>query len=424
MNNDETPERLREFRERFAERDADEQRTRVQRMTLVSMAVALAAIVVVGVYARTLPQSDSPVSFDAPRGGLAPEDARKVAAYLAQKGMHEASLDAYEDYLDIAMLNPDERGNVCYAAAQVAIEGELYERALVFLYQAETIAPTSDLFAQIDSDIALCLDKLGRESDLRRELRGRTAENRDESKPDDSLVLAEVGNTTITERDLDMAIEELPPAARERFTNPEAREDLLRNLVAERALLDRALRLKLDEDPEVLDQLAQVRDRLVVRKLMRDEMGETAQVSDNDVKRYYEANKEAFKIPGRAAVKIARAEDMEQALHAKAGAPIAIVEGGRWPAETGLPDELIEEIFVKKTGETIGPVEAKGSWVRIDIGEVQPTRVVPFEQAEPRARQAILAEREQERYNALVNETIQRQDVRLYPERMARGNAQ
>lgn len=420
MSDDQTPERLRAFRERFSEQEEERNRNRVQRNTLVCVVIAVVAVLAAGQYARTATKPVAPGLDSANVGGLAPEDTRRVAAYLAQKGMNVAALDAYDDYLAKAPLTHDERAKVLFASAEIAIEDNAHERALAYLYQAETIAPTSELFSEIDDAIALCLDKLGRASDLRRELRDRTVDQRESelAPADDSLVLAEIGDEVITTHDVELAIAQLPAAAQAKFADPQAKRDLLNSLVAERAMLGRALRLKLDEDPEVLDQLEQMRDRIVVRKLMRDEMGDAADVTDADVKRYYDMNKGQFAVPARAFVRIARGADMEKALVATAGAPVTLVDGGGWPSDLPFPDEVWTELFLKKTGEQIGPFEIEDGWARIEIEKMEPMRTIPYEQAKSRAHQALLAEREQAAYSALVKETIERQDVRVYPERL------
>ena len=109
--------------------------------------------------------------------------------------------------------------------------------------------------------------------------------------------MAEFGGQVITDRDLEREIEKLPPAARESFQSPEKRVELLQNIVAERLLLDKANRLELDKDPEVQEELARVRDGLIVRRLIDQEVDSKTAVSTEDVRRFYEAEIERFTDP-------------------------------------------------------------------------------------------------------------------------------
>ena len=149
-------------------------------------------------------------------GGLEPEAQRQLAAYLAQKQAFQPALDTYDAYLAHAALAPEERAKVCFAAANVAIEGEQFERALALLYQAEWLKPAADLQKDIDAKVMTCLDHLGRSAELRSELRERAQIGR---APGDvqagDTVLAELGDRVFTTRDLDKAMDKLPPAARE-----------------------------------------------------------------------------------------------------------------------------------------------------------------------------------------------------------------
>jgi len=206
-----SPERLRAFRASYEDKAAGGRQARVQWVVMASVFAVLSvtAMVVFSLRGQS-GQSGSP-------GERPPDELRTVAGYLAQKNMPIAALDVYDQYLATAVLGPEARAKVCYSVAEVAIDGEAYERALAYLYEAEVLDPDTELKEAITDKIALCLEKLGRDVDLRRELRRRTAVSRAPDTGGDEVVLAKVGDHVITDRDLELELEGLPPAVRGRM---------------------------------------------------------------------------------------------------------------------------------------------------------------------------------------------------------------
>ncbi len=225
-------------------------------------------------------------------GGLNAEQWRKVAAHLAEKNMPLAAVEAYENALATEHYDPAARAGVCYTAAQLAFAGGDPEKGLALLYQAEALAPESDRKGDIDKLIVSCLEKLGRGVDLRNELRKRaslTHQAKDVSA--DDTVLAELGDSVITQRDLELELEKIPGA------KPDQKAEVLKSMAAERLLLNKARRLNLDEDPEVQDVLARQMDALLVRRLLADEVKADVHVTEADAERFYKAEPDRFARP-------------------------------------------------------------------------------------------------------------------------------
>ncbi len=211
-----------------------------------------------------------------PTGGMAPEQWLQLAVRLEQRGLPEEALDAYRIYLDRAPLDNAARARVCLNVAKLAYDAERYAEALVFLHQADLLDAQGTLKGDTNPLIVGALERLGRTDDLRRELRAQTDPGTTPAlEEDDSVVLAEFGDQTITMAEFEEKLAGLPPALREHGDTPEGRRDLLRNMVAERLLIERAYRLGYDEDPAIQQQLDDMRDALVVQRLLRSALEDT-----------------------------------------------------------------------------------------------------------------------------------------------------
>jgi tetratricopeptide (TPR) repeat protein len=290
---DSTPDRLREFRAQYRDKAGRRKGLSVVRF-IVLVAVLLlglwgAEVFLRGAIARTSNQA----------GGMSPEQWRAYAVYLEGKDLPYEALHAYERYLEVAVLSDSERAKICYAMGSLAAGLGSYEKALASLYQAELLAPTSKLKPEIDKKVVLCLERLGRKADLRRELRQRSGVKRTAADvgPDETI-LAEYDDTVFTNSDLARELEALPDTARNHLNTGEAKMEFLRNVLAHRLLVDKAMRLELDRDPDIEAKLAEQRDVLVVQKLIDDWMKEQPKPTAEDVERFYKAESDRFKTAG------------------------------------------------------------------------------------------------------------------------------
>ncbi len=409
---EDTPERLKEFRSQY--KPAPQRLSKLAIIQLIVMIAGFAAVVALLLRPAPAPPVQSLAA------GLPPEKQREYAIRLEEKQQPLAAIAAYEEYMRTASLTPPERAKICYNVAKLAVDAGKYDMALPYLYQSEFLDPNSDLKDEINKKVVLCLDKLGRTVDLRHELRKRTDVKRTAAdvKPGET-VLAECAGEIVTNRDLEMEIEKLPPAARDTFSTPEKKADLLKNIVAERLLLDKARRLELDKTPEIQDQLAKQLDAMIVQKLISDEVQASVKVTPEDVERFYKAEIDQFKEPASAEVQVAKAdsEDGAKAIKDFPEKPVTAIKGGRVPGATEkitAPDAL----FTAEPGGTVGPVQGEKSWYVFKVVSKKEERIPPFEEVKDRATRAFQMRKEQEKVGAIIDETLQARDVHLYPERL------
>ncbi len=407
---DQTPERLQAFRDQNAPG-----KSRVR-----GAVVLFGGGVVIGIAGALAVFYMTAVVPPQAHRGLAPNRLRELALMYEGKDMRHAAIDAHIAYLDRAALSDAERGEVAYSIAKLAIDDHDYEHALEYLYEAELLAPESAVRDERSRQIVHCLEQLGRTSDLRRELTHRTNPNaRDNAVEPGAVVLAEFGEEKITDRDLERKLAEMPESIRGAYTTPEKRTELLKNLVAERLLLDKAFRLKLDEDEELRAQMKAAHDSLLVRKLMENEVRDHIAITPEDVERFYKAERARFTEPATVRVLVANAETEEAAAAISEfnGQPISVRQGERLG---GLPNspEVFDTIFAAEADAITAPIPIKDRFFVFKVISKTPERVAPFEEVKAAAEQALRAEKEQEHVEQLIDETLKARNVNIYADRL------
>lgn len=385
-----------------------------------TVANLLVTIIGVGLIVAVLLREPPKDAVTATSGGLSPEKQREYAVYLAGKQQPAAAITAYERYLDTASLTPQERAKICYSVGKLAADSERYEEALAYLYQSEFLDPNSDLKDDVGKKIVHCLEKLGRNVDLRHELRKRTDVKRTAADvKDGEVILADIAGEVITDRDLELEIEELPQAARDSFATPEKKIELLKNLVAERLLRDKARRQELDKDPEIQEQLGKALDAMIVQKLISDDVHSSVSVTPEDVERYYKAEIDRFKQPATAQVIVAKgeSEDAAKGVTEFTEKAVTVRQGGHVP---GTPESVnaSDVIFAADANTVAGPVKGDDGWYVFKVVSKTPEKTPPFEEVKDQAERMFRTQKEQERFRALIEETLQAQDVHLYSDRL------
>jgi peptidyl-prolyl cis-trans isomerase C len=355
----------------------------------------------------------------APAGGLQPETQRRLALYLAEKKDAPSAIEAYQKYLQSAALSLPEQSKIYFAMATLALDADMYDRALPLLYQAEFLDPNSEVKGEISKKVVLCLDKLGRGADLRHELRDRASVTKKQSdvQPGEK-VLAEFADQVITDRDLEQEIEKLPASMRDSVSAPDQKVEFLKNMVAQRLLLDKARRLELDKTPEIQDQLVQALDSLIVQKLIADEVRAGVQTTPEDVERFYKAEIARFTQPATAEVIVAKSDTEEGAKAAEfKDKPVIAAKGRPLP---GVPEgvKADEQVFAAEPGAIVGPIKAEDGWYALKVVSKKPENVLPFEQVKDQAARMLQSQKEQEKVRALIEETLQARDVKLHLEQL------
>ena len=174
-----------------------------------------------------------------------------------------------------------------------------------------------------------------------------------------SLVVAKVGDRTITLGDYAATLERMDQFDRLRYQSPERRRELLEEIIDVQLLADDARQKKLDEQPETQQAIRQVlRDALLMQA--RQGLPAPADIPDNEVRAYFDAHREDFREPERRRVAHILLKDKETAAKVLALAKKAT------PREWGLLFQK-HSLDAPKKGQPAPPLELAG-----DLGIVGP----------------------------------------------------
>ncbi len=105
-------------------------------------------------------------------------------------------------------------------------------------------------------------------------------------------VIARYAGKTFTEGDLKRELERMNPRARESLSDIDRRRQFVENRVLSDLIYEEGRKKGLDRDAEIQRQVRDIERRLVIQKVMEEY--QSAPVSDEEIRAYYDAHKEEF----------------------------------------------------------------------------------------------------------------------------------
>jgi len=367
--------------------------------------------------------------------------ANKLREYLPAAAGAE-----YEKYLTMQATTPRERSNVYYTVAKTAVEAGDFETGLAYFYKAEVAEPDGPLASEIGMGIVRCLEELGKFIDAQGALEARAGlgtAGADKETAAKGAVIARIGDRSITVSELDRAIQKLPAWAQQQYSTPDKKLEFLNQYISEQLLYEKALKLELDKDPEVREQVLDAARRAAVGKLIDRDVRNAIQIDPEDVRMFYDAHLDEFVDKARAKVrhilvadegdakevlaKLATGEQFED-LAREVSLDEATRDGGGtltgWIYADGkIPgvddgEDMIEAIMATDVGKATEPLQDESGWHVFFVEEKVPYRQKPFEEVKDLAERRYRMMKEQEEYGRLIETTLEANDVEIFAENL------
>ncbi len=246
---------------------------------------------------------------------LSAEQVKDLAAKLAGRNLYTRAAEVWRDYLSLAKVPDTEHAKILFQIGTLLEKAGMYAEAIEYYYRSEIAAKLTELEPQINTHIKDCFEKLGKFSALRYELMDRTSYG-GKSEAGGKIV-AEIGAEKITESDLDAfaertmdnqlapmrvfmttgQLDEQKKKMLEQYKSPSAKQELLQYWLAQEVLYRQALEEKLSEEPDVKILIEDLVRGTLSQQLMNRELAEKINITETDLRTYYEANKDKFVEP-------------------------------------------------------------------------------------------------------------------------------
>ncbi|MCS7242795.1 MAG: peptidyl-prolyl cis-trans isomerase [Candidatus Caldatribacterium sp.] len=135
-------------------------------------------------------------------------------------------------------------------------------------------------------------------------------------------IVAEVNGEPIYLEDLERVWNNLPEAYRTQF--PGGIKDLLEQFIRQVLLLQEARKAGLESDPEILRQIEEVKKQILIREIIKREIIDKVQVSEEEIQKEYNANPTQYTEPEQV-----KARHIMVSSREKAEAILAELQAGR-----------------------------------------------------------------------------------------------
>lgn len=232
--------------------------------------------------------------------------------------------------------------------------------------------------------------------------------------------LAKVGNVKITQADLDRELKSIPEFAQKIFEGAGGKERFLDEIIKKELLYQEALKKGFDKNEEFQKKVEDFKKITLISLLLEKEIEAKAEITDQDVKDYYEKNKnefaqisqirarhilvktedEAKKIlerikKGEDFAKIAQTTSIDTGT-AKNGGDLGYFSPGQ------LVPEFEEAAARLKTGEISQPVKTKFGYHIIEVIDKKMGKPVEFERVKNLIFQRLSATKQKEAFDKYI----------------------
>lgn len=226
-------------------------------------------------------------------------------------------------------------------------------------------------------------------------------------------VAAKVNGSELTVKQVEFALERIPNLDKEQAKA--ASLQVVRALVDQEVIAQKALSDKMDSDPVVMQALDAARRQILAEAYMKRKLGTPAEPTDADITTYFDAHPELFskrKVYRLQEVSIKAPKDKHEAIRAQLSASKTLNDFAEWlkteniPAKAGqgvkpaeqLPKEILPKLAAMPDGQAM-VVNAPDGLLVIVLADSQ-MQPVTLEQAKPAIARLLQTEARQKAVKA------------------------
>ncbi|MEA2109055.1 MAG: peptidylprolyl isomerase [Pseudomonadota bacterium] len=251
---------------------------------------------------------------------------------------------------------------------------------------------------------------------------------------DAGTILATIGSEKITMADFKQELNSLPPKYRQMTADPAIQKEFLDTLVTRNIIYQEGVRQKMPENPMVKKQVDAFRKKLVVAAILDQEVNRKIKdVSDAELKTYYDKNLKEFQQPRQVKARHILVKEQKQAeeVHRKLlkGEDFATLanEFSTCPSKAKggdlgffTRDRMVKEFsdvaFSLKPKEISPVVKTQFGYHIIVVDEIKEGRQQTFDEVKTKLGDKIRAERKNQYFNTYITELKKQIKVTTYPD--------
>ncbi len=245
-----------------------------------------------------------------------------------------------------------------------------------------------------------------------------------------NYIFAEIGGKFITIFDIELTIHRFIPVLRQRYTQPGAKEKLLRTLLNDKIFSQAARDEGLQNVPEVQWKINEAVDKTLADIYKQRIQTGTSTISEKEMKTYYEKNSEKFQvleqIRGQRILVNTRQEaeevletletgvDFGKLAREKSIGPSGQKDGTFVLIGRGKSDPAFEKVvFTLQNGEISEIIQTQAGYYIIKAGDKSVSRRIPFSEVKKQIEMSLKALRQDDAVGTKRKELEDKYDVKL-----------
>lgn len=237
----------------------------------------------------------------------------------------------------------------------------------------------------------------------------------------DNRILAKVGTLTVTESEVNEMLAGFASRG-QNYDNAQGRAIILEQLIANKLLLLDAQKNMYEYNPEFKAQLSKVKEEMLINFAAAKALESVKPATEDEVKEYYEANKEHFtagETVGASHILVDSAEKAQEILADINAGKISFEDAARTYSscpskENGgnlgeftkgqMVPEFDEAVFSMNVGEIKGPVKTQFGYHLIKLNSKNEAKTYEFEEIKNELKDLASKEKQQKAYRSKLNQ--------------------
>lgn len=244
------------------------------------------------------------------------------------------------------------------------------------------------------------------------------------SKPEakkEGQVLADVNGSSITTGDYAREVKNLPDYLKSMADTPQGRKEMLDTMVIRELIMQQAAKDGVDKGPEIEEKLQDLKKRIIVEAFLKKKVESDAQVSDAELKKFYDKNIDKFKAGEqiKASHILVKTEKEAKDILAqiKAGGSFeelakknsvdsSAAKGGDlgWFGKGSMVPAFEKAAMALKEGEVSGVVKSDFGFHIIKLTGKRAAGVRPFDEVKEQIKAAVMPSKQQEIFQKIKEE--------------------